>query len=261
MLYNVVMTDTNSLYTMIIIITIILTILETLPSVIINWSLVGKAGMPGWSQLIPFYSTIVRAKIINSLGMAIGSMIFEIIGTIVTSLALLVWLTDQQSVQAEIVIYIGVALLFVGGLLNFILRMKFGSRFVVINPNGQTNRLLRWRASFLTLFSLKYIKYNDGTPALADAPKIIGYDKADYVPTGFDQLAIIAGWVGAFSFPILIPAPVALILGIVALKRIRQHPELKGRGRAWFATIWGLLWSLALVFVIYYVSTHPSTNS
>ena len=58
------------------------------------------------------------------------------------------------------------------------------------------------------------------------------------LPVGRSPLAIAAGYLGLLA---IIPffAPVALIVGILAIRDIKAHPEKHGLGRAWFGTIMG----------------------
>ena len=60
------------------------------------------------------------------------------------------------------------------------------------------------------------------------------------LPIGRSWWAIAAGYFGLFSL-IILPAPIALLLGIAALADIRRHPEKLGKGRAIFGVIMGLL--------------------
>ncbi len=69
------------------------------------------------------------------------------------------------------------------------------------------------------------------------------------LPVGRSWLAIIAGYMGLFSV-LLIPAPRALLLGIVAIIHIRSNPKLHGMGRAIFAIVMGLLGTIGLVIAI-----------
>jgi hypothetical protein len=70
-------------------------------------------------------------------------------------------------------------------------------------------------------------------------------DDAQYlkylIPVKQSGWAIAAGYVGLCSILVL-PAPLAVILGFVALRGIRKRPNIQGEGRAWFAIIfwWGL---------------------
>ena len=70
------------------------------------------------------------------------------------------------------------------------------------------------------------------------------------LPVGRSGLAIAAGYFGLFAFLIL-PAPIALILGILAIRDIKAHPEKHGMGRAVFGTLIGALGTLALVWLVY----------
>lgn len=69
------------------------------------------------------------------------------------------------------------------------------------------------------------------------------------LPIGRSALAVTAGYVGLFAV-LVIPAPIALLLGILALRDISKHPEKLGKGRAWLATILGGLFSLLLGYII-----------
>ena len=59
------------------------------------------------------------------------------------------------------------------------------------------------------------------------------------LPVGRSIWAILAGYMGLFSLLVL-PAPLAILLGIVAIIDIRKHPEKHGMGRAIFAIIMGI---------------------
>lgn len=70
------------------------------------------------------------------------------------------------------------------------------------------------------------------------------------VPVDVSPLALIAGYLGLFSL-IILPAPLALILGIVAIRQIKKsNGQLHGLGRAWFAVIMGAIFTLIPVFLI-----------
>ena len=67
------------------------------------------------------------------------------------------------------------------------------------------------------------------------------------LPVGRSGLAIAAGYAGLFSI-LFFPAPIAVLLGILAIVDIKRHPEKHGMGRAIFALIMGGLFS-TLLFV------------
>ena len=69
------------------------------------------------------------------------------------------------------------------------------------------------------------------------------------LPVGRSLWAIAAGYFGLFAV-IPIFAPIALVLGIVAIIDIRRNPDRHGMGRAVFGLVMGLIFSIALVFVI-----------
>ena len=73
------------------------------------------------------------------------------------------------------------------------------------------------------------------------------------LPVGRSGWAIAAGYLGLFGL-FIIPAPLALIVSIVAIKDIRksrskEHPK-HGMGRAVFGLIVGVLGTLALLGVL-----------
>ena len=69
------------------------------------------------------------------------------------------------------------------------------------------------------------------------------------LPVGRSLWAIAAGYAGLFAV-LLFPAPVALILGVVAIVDIKRHPDKHGLGRAIFGVVMGVLFTVALVVVV-----------
>ena len=88
-------------------------------------------------------------------------------------------------------------------------------------------------------------------PAAAYQGKSLGDDAAIrmLLPVGRSLWAIAAGYFGLFSL-ILIPAPIAIILGLIAIWDIRKHPEKHGMGRAIFGLTMGILCSLGFVALL-----------
>jgi len=66
------------------------------------------------------------------------------------------------------------------------------------------------------------------------------------LPVGRSGWAIAAGYFGLFAV-LFLPAPIALVLGILAVRDIRKHPERHGMGRAVFGLVMGILFTIALV--------------
>ena len=60
------------------------------------------------------------------------------------------------------------------------------------------------------------------------------------LPVGRSGWAIAAGYLGLFSVLIL-PAPVAIIISIIAIIDIKQHPQKHGMVRAAFGLIMGVV--------------------
>ena len=70
------------------------------------------------------------------------------------------------------------------------------------------------------------------------------------IPINTSGLAIAAGYVGLISV-LCLPAPLALLLGILALRHLKKNPKLHGKGRAIFAIAMGGLFTVVpLVFLI-----------
>ncbi len=74
------------------------------------------------------------------------------------------------------------------------------------------------------------------------------------LPVGRSGLAIAAGYLGIFS---LIPifGPIALIIGILAIRDMNAHPEKHGMGRAIFGIVMGSLATLLMLVVFISVAT------
>jgi amino acid permease len=82
-------------------------------------------------------------------------------------------------------------------------------------------------------------------------PRDIGQDAGIrmLLPVGRSGWAIAAGYAGLFAF-LIIPAPIALVLAIIAIIDMKKHPERHGMGRAIFGLIIGILGTLGLILMI-----------
>jgi uncharacterized protein DUF4190 len=69
------------------------------------------------------------------------------------------------------------------------------------------------------------------------------------LPVGRSAWAIAAGYLGLFSL-LFIPAPLAVIVSIIALVQLKRHPEKRGMGRAVFGLVLGLLGSAVLLLFL-----------
>jgi hypothetical protein len=69
------------------------------------------------------------------------------------------------------------------------------------------------------------------------------------LPVNRTGLSIAAGYAGLFSI-LLVFAPIALILGVLALMDLTHKPDVGGRGRAWFGVAAGAFGTLGLFAVI-----------
>lgn len=76
------------------------------------------------------------------------------------------------------------------------------------------------------------------------------------LPVGRSGWAIAAGYLGLFSF-ILFPAPIALVISIIAIRDMKKHPERHGMGRAIFGLIMGVLGTVALCAMLFAVAGSP----
>ena len=69
------------------------------------------------------------------------------------------------------------------------------------------------------------------------------------LPVGRSGWAIAAGYLGLVSV-LCLPAPLALLTGIVAVRDIRRHPKKAGLGRAYFGIVMGGLGTLVLALIL-----------
>ena len=69
------------------------------------------------------------------------------------------------------------------------------------------------------------------------------------MPVGRTGLSIAAGYAGLAALLIL-PAPVALVLGIAAVRELKRDSEKRGMGRAVFGLVLGGLGTLLLVLML-----------
>ena len=89
---------------------------------------------------------------------------------------------------------------------------------------------------------------DDDRPRRRRRPREPEYDPAlnMVVPLNTSALAIIAGYLGLISV-LCAPAPFALLFGILALNHLKQNPKLDGKGRAIFAIVMGVIFTIPLV--------------
>ena len=88
-------------------------------------------------------------------------------------------------------------------------------------------------------------------PAGTAPPKSLGDDAGMrlLLPVGRSGLAIAAGYLGLLSV-LLFPAPLAVLLGILAIRDIQKHPDRHGMGRAIFGLVLGGLGTVLLAIMI-----------
>jgi hypothetical protein len=75
------------------------------------------------------------------------------------------------------------------------------------------------------------------------------------LPVGRSGWAIASGYLGLISV-LLVPAPFALLTGILAIVEMRRNPRVHGMGRAIFGIIMGTLGTAALAIVAVAVLAH-----
>jgi Domain of unknown function (DUF4190) len=69
------------------------------------------------------------------------------------------------------------------------------------------------------------------------------------IPVGLTGWAIASGYLGLISV-LLIPAPFALLTGILAIREMRRNPKKHGMGRAIFGIVMGTLGTALLVIAL-----------
>ena len=69
------------------------------------------------------------------------------------------------------------------------------------------------------------------------------------LPVGRSGWAIAAGYMGLFAM-LCFPAPLAIILGVIAMIHLRRNSNLHGWGRAIFGLVMGVLFTIVpLIFI------------
>jgi hypothetical protein len=97
-------------------------------------------------------------------------------------------------------------------------------------------------------------EYLDPAARAQDLPDAV---TRSLMPVGRPASAIASGYLALFAIlPLLglLPGVLAVIFGIIALKKINRDPSLCGKGRAWFGIIVGslapIIWIGLLVIAI-----------
>lgn len=76
------------------------------------------------------------------------------------------------------------------------------------------------------------------------------------LPVGQSVYAIIAGYLGLFSL-VFLPAPLAILFGVLALRDIKKHPNLGGRGRAIFGLVMGVIFTvMPVTFILFAIASN-----
>jgi hypothetical protein len=74
------------------------------------------------------------------------------------------------------------------------------------------------------------------------------------LPVGRSVWAIVSGYLGLISV-LLVPAPFAVLTGILAIVEMRRNPKKHGLGRAIFGIVMGSFGTAALAFVVVLLAT------
>ncbi|MBK6534647.1 MAG: DUF4339 domain-containing protein [Deltaproteobacteria bacterium] len=88
-------------------------------------------------------------------------------------------------------------------------------------------------------------------PGLPVMPSQFGTNAGErmLLPVGRAPMAIVAGYLGLFSM-LGVFAPFAVVTGVLALRTLKQRPELHGAGRAWFGIVMGALFSAVYAWAL-----------
>jgi hypothetical protein len=79
------------------------------------------------------------------------------------------------------------------------------------------------------------------------------------LPVGRSGWAIAAGYLGLFSV-LCLPAPLALVAGILAIRDMRRNPKMHGMGRAVFGIVMGGIGTLILLFYLAFFAAFALSN-
>jgi membrane protease YdiL (CAAX protease family) len=79
------------------------------------------------------------------------------------------------------------------------------------------------------------------------------------LPVGQSGLAIAASYAGLFSM-LLVFGPLAIVLGILALRDIKRNPKKRGKWRAIFGLVMGILGTIGLLALCAAMISSPSRS-
>jgi hypothetical protein len=90
-----------------------------------------------------------------------------------------------------------------------------------------------------------------GAKAAPAAARDIGDDPMMrmILPVGRSGYAIAAGYLGLFAV-LLVPAPLALLFGILAIRHLKRDPKKHGMGRAIFGLVMGAAGTVGLLIIL-----------
>ncbi|MBS1700806.1 MAG: DUF4190 domain-containing protein [Armatimonadetes bacterium] len=82
------------------------------------------------------------------------------------------------------------------------------------------------------------------------APADPNHDPMRFViPVNPSGLAVAAGYLGLFAVTCVF-APIALVVGLLALRDLKNHPQKTGKGRAIFGLVMGIIGTVTMLVMV-----------
>ncbi|GAC1387485.1 MAG: hypothetical protein NVS1B7_0920 [Candidatus Saccharimonadales bacterium] len=246
--------------------------------IVSSWKVFEKAHKPGWASIVPFYNAWILAEvggkpgwlgILANTGLLLNYLNPFSSGGVSWGYFIVITVLSLISAAVNIIIGLGVAERFnktrsfglLLGLVPFIgyPMLAFGDAKYSSTDNSVINDATNMNPSAIQInappigphssiiasqFASPALPQPAATPA---APSISGVNPVS--KTNRSGWAIAAYYVGLTAILVL-PAPIALMLGIIAINDIKKHPTKRGKGGAWFAIIAGTLGTSALLYTV-----------
>jgi hypothetical protein len=94
-------------------------------------------------------------------------------------------------------------------------------------------------------------RYDDDPDRFVIKQRDLGDDPAMrlLLPVGLSGWAIVAGYLGLISV-LAVPAPFAVLTGILAIREMRRNPKKHGMGRAVFGIVMGSFGTILLLLIL-----------
>lgn len=74
------------------------------------------------------------------------------------------------------------------------------------------------------------------------------------LPINVSPMALVSGYLGLFSV-LLLPAPFAILTGVLALRDIKNNPKRSGKARAIFGIFMGIICSIGMIALLFQALT------